>query len=436
MNQFLEGFLQAAPEKLAAVRYQTEILRELLLAAGEEGEDLTAQTQTRQILRQIFQQTHTLKGSAAAFGIEAMSASAHETENLLDGLRRGEIVCDLVALDALCAGIENIETALAALQKKDVAAALPKDLLVKIRGLTRRKTNCGSNENQLPSEFSDKLNGREKEHLQQITAAGANPFVAAVEFPLAEFKTKIQNLRSALEQNGEIIALLPGSNNSSAIIALQIVFAVAADVTSNSLTTIETFGGQILFGKQNTTLIAETAATALFAGRRAAIELGKQIEFKVSGGQLKILTKQADALATGLLHLITNAVVHGIESSEERSVQQKQPHGTVRVIAEQKDGSIYVRVEDDGRGIDFEKLARMAEGKFGFKFDLETSDLTPVQNLIFAPGFSTAVIITQVAGRGIGLDAAKSAVESVGGTITVKSEVGTETTFEIVLPQT
>lgn len=107
----------------------------------------------------------------------------------------------------------------------------------------------------------------------------------------------------------------------------------------------------------------------------------------------------------------------------------------VRITAELMTNSIRVCVKDDGRGIDFGKITQTAEENLGIKSDSAKFDFAAARNLIFTPGFSTAETLTQVAGRGVGLDAAKTAVENVGGTIEVRSKVGKGTTFEIILPR-
>jgi two-component system chemotaxis sensor kinase CheA len=127
--------------------------------------------------------------------------------------------------------------------------------------------------------------------------------------------------------------------------------------------------------------------------------------------------------------------VHGIESPSERLLKKKQPCGIIRVTVETTSSSVRISVVDDGGGIDFEKTTQAAERIFGVKSSSEEFNLAEAQKLIFLPGFSTIETPTRIAGRGVGLDAVKSAIESIGGTIQVSSKIGTGTTFEILFPR-
>lgn len=417
MNQFLQNFLRDASNKLAAIRRDLQTL--------QETQD---EISSRQVLRVVFQQIHTLKGSAAAFDLEIVRKLAHELENLLDRLRLGEIVCDRRALDALQNGIDKIEIAL-----KNVDQGgennLSDNLIKQICGLTASKKELPALEAILPAEFLEKLNAQEKRHLQQSRAGGTNVFVISVNFAFAEFQTKLQSLHSELSKIGEIAATLPGAFSSPTEIALQIVFA--GNLEMPDLTAIlENFNAEILFFNEATVSVSETVATAFLAGRKAAKELAKEIEFEIAGGELKITRKQANALSTAILHLVTNAVAHGVEEPPARLEKGKPQTGNVRVSAEEKSDLICISVSDDGRGIDFEKVAKKALG-----IEIEKLNSLNLQNLIFTPGFSTSEKLTEIAGRGVGLDAVKNAIEEIGGTIQIKTEIGKGTTFEIIIPR-
>lgn len=424
MNQFIAKFLIETPAKLFAVRSRTKILR--------DGLDDIDKYSARQILREIFQEIHTLKGSATAFRIETVGALAHQIENLLESLRRDQIVLDKKALDALDGGIEKLEVALSAFREKD-SAALPPDLVVKINSLTKNKKKASSNKIRLPMEFLRKLNQNEKEHLEQCATDGATIFVIAVDFKINEFQTKLLTLRARLEQNGETIAHLPGAFVSSNTIALQIVYAAKTSLAQEIIEIIKSCEAVILFAHERQATFAESLATALFAGQRIAAEQNKAVKFKIVNGDLKISQKQADALATMLLHLITNAVAHGIELPEERLKNKKKRSGLITIAARQEAASIVISVADDGRGIDFKKIIKTANEIL--KINIDSDQSLQAQNLLFEPGFSTAAIASQAAGRGIGLDAARSAAESVNGLIKVSSKLGAGSTFEITLPQ-
>ncbi len=179
--------------------------------------------------------------------------------------------------------------------------------------------------------------------------------------------------------------------------------------------------------------VGPTLQRAVRAGRIAARAAGKEINFEVIGKDLEVDKVLADALADPLVHLIRNAVDHGIESAAERELAGKTRQGTIRVEAISESAQSRVRVTDDGRGIDPELIsaAAMRLGIVERPVDLEHS-----LRLIFRAGFTTLEMATQLSGRGVGLDVVERAVEQVGGELRVSSRSSAGTTFEIRLPAT
>ncbi|MEM2839438.1 MAG: chemotaxis protein CheA [Thermoplasmata archaeon] len=171
--------------------------------------------------------------------------------------------------------------------------------------------------------------------------------------------------------------------------------------------------------------------------RDLAKQMGKELEFVMEGQEIELDRTVIDKLGDLLVHLLRNSVDHGIESPEEREKAGKRPVGILRLSASQEQNRVMIKVEDDGRGIDPDKLRKKA---------LEKGILTPeelnamgddeVMNLLATPGFSTAEKVTEISGRGVGLDAVKSGVESLGGQMTIESVKGQGTKVIIRLPLT
>lgn len=163
----------------------------------------------------------------------------------------------------------------------------------------------------------------------------------------------------------------------------------------------------------------------------------KEVEFIIEGGETELDRSIMDGLADPLLHLIRNAVNHGIETPEIREANGKSRTGLVRLTAYRDKDNVVIEVEDDGAGIDPEKLRRRAVEK-GLMTSEAASAATrdDLINLLFEPGFSTAETITDISGRGVGLDVVKKTIESLKGTIKIESELGKGTKFELVLPPT
>jgi two-component system chemotaxis sensor kinase CheA len=171
------------------------------------------------------------------------------------------------------------------------------------------------------------------------------------------------------------------------------------------------------------------------AGRSAAIAAGKKIAFEVIGGDIKIDKALSDAIADPLIHLARNAVAHGIETEPERLKAGKDRKGNIRIEASTLLGRTTIKVSDDGRGIDSESISNEAK-----RLDLIAEDaridLERSVRLIFRAGFSTVSDVSEVSGRGVGLNVVETTIEELGGTIRVKSAPGEGSVFEILLPVT
>jgi two-component system, chemotaxis family, sensor kinase CheA len=189
-----------------------------------------------------------------------------------------------------------------------------------------------------------------------------------------------------------------------------------------------------LIGLRMVTLRASLLRAAR-AGRAAAREAGRRVEFEVSGGDARLDRSLAERVADPLLHLVRNAVDHGVETDEERLAAGKPAEGRVRVEADSEGGLVVLRVSDDGRGVDVDAVARTATAAGLITPDANVTEAHALR-LIFRPGFSTAAQASLVSGRGVGLDVVERAVEDAGGEVRVRTERGRGTTFELRLPTT
>jgi len=171
------------------------------------------------------------------------------------------------------------------------------------------------------------------------------------------------------------------------------------------------------------------------AGRSAARELGKEVEFVITGGEVGVDRSLAETITGPLFHLVRNSISHGIESPEERSSSGKSTRGQVNISACSKGSHIHICVTDDGRGIVRERIAAVAEAQ-GIVTAGSALSIGECLRLIFRPGFSTAEALSDVAGRGIGLDVVDRAMALAGGEVRVTTKPGIGTTFEMILPAT
>jgi two-component system, chemotaxis family, sensor kinase CheA len=324
------------------------LVAELRQAAGDGPK-------TRELLDSIFRNVHTFKAVAAAESRTHASSVAHEFENLLHDLRTG-----IRKLDGDVLRVFEDATA-ALLSESDSFAP-------RLRTVT---TEASSSTDQLPAEFSS-LKDEERHRALSALREGSNLYAMAVVFAVSDFDERYRKLKAELEKIAELIS------SSAAMQDDEIIFKVVYAAKSEKIS------------------IQTVVHQAILAGKATAAAVGKEIQFVAKGDELVFEKARAEALADALLHLVRNAVDHGIERQ-----------GTVVIEVSENE----VSVTDDGRGI-------------------SASDLP----LIFQPGFSTASEVTELSGRGVGLDVVKSAVEELGGSVEVASEPGKGSSFKIRFP--
>jgi len=164
-------------------------------------------------------------------------------------------------------------------------------------------------------------------------------------------------------------------------------------------------------------------------------EKGKRVELNIIGGETELDKTLIDRISDPLIHLIRNSVDHGIGTPEERQGAGKTPYGTLILNAFHETGSIVIEVSDDGNGLDRDKIYEKAVEQSLIKTDQLLSD-DEIYQFIFQPGFSTAKEVSDISGRGVGMDVVKKNIESLRGTVILESEKGIGTTVRIHLPLT
>ncbi len=162
---------------------------------------------------------------------------------------------------------------------------------------------------------------------------------------------------------------------------------------------------------------------------------GKEVNLKLDGHDIQIDRNILQIMADSLLHLVRNAITHGLEQPEERESNGKNTAGILRLVAQSDRDNVLIKLEDDGRGIDLRQVKRTAVEKQLISAEAANGmGDDEALSLLFEPGFSTAKEITEFSGRGVGLDVVKNAIDSIGGRINISSEKGKGTTFSLQLP--
>jgi len=254
-------------------------------------------------------------------------------------------------------------------------------------------------------EFENVLHSLRKHAL----AEGARLFLVQTDFDVSDFDQQYQTLKERLSKTGEVISTEPSVNKERpGKVNFKILYAAketpnipavtVEEISAVAPTTTNAFehAFQKFAAELRTISVEDVLAQAIRAGEAAAKATGKHVDFEVRGDATLLDQRIADPL----LHLVRNAVDHGIET-----------RGKVLIEIAQRDDQISITVTDDGRGIDPSSIDKL-----------------------FEPGFSTTTEVSNISGRGIGLDIVKTTIEELGGTVTVRSAPGQGASFEITLP--
>lgn len=171
--------------------------------------------------------------------------------------------------------------------------------------------------------------------------------------------------------------------------------------------------------------------------RDVARTLGKEISLHTYGGDVELDKSIVEALADPLTHLVRNSADHGIETPDIRLAAGKRREGSITLHAFHEGGQVHITITDDGRGLDPEKILSKAIER-GIVSSESSADLSPqeINNLIFSPGFSTAEKVTDLSGRGVGMDVVRTNIEKLGGVVNIESKLGQGTTISLQLPLT
>ncbi|WP_295166912.1 chemotaxis protein CheA [uncultured Brevundimonas sp.] len=169
--------------------------------------------------------------------------------------------------------------------------------------------------------------------------------------------------------------------------------------------------------------------------REVADMVSKQVRLVTAGEDTEVDKTVVERLAEPITHMLRNAIDHGLETPEERVAAGKPAEGTVRLVALHRSGRIVIEISDDGRGINRERVKKIAVDKGLIAADAPLTD-EQIDNLIFAPGFSTAAVVSDISGRGVGMDVVKRSIQALGGRISISSVPGKGSTFTLSLPLT
>lgn len=408
---------------------------------------------TGDLIHAVFREAHTLKGGAAMVGLPQVARVAHAMEDILEQIRAGEreptsqlVDCLLQAGDRLRAVIHR---ALEGAEDETECEAIVAELHASTRPAVsppHREPAAPAAVAPTPAPAADRSPGPSlpasapapAEVRDTTTTAEARPApapeppTARPEPPAPAFDSRVPVSVQRLDQMVRLV-----TESASAQLRLGALIREQTGRDPESLREFRALS-QVLNELQELTMRTRMVPVSTItpnlqrAVRTLAKETGKSVRWEVRGADTELDRKVLEELAEAILHLVRNAVDHGIESPNERRTAGKKTEGSLILHAMQLGSEVVITVTDDGRGIDIEKVRRAA-GRFGDANALSDDD---AHQLIFRSGVSTARFVTDISGRGVGLDVVRAKLDAVRGRIEVTSQMGVGCEFRIAVPIT
>jgi two-component system, chemotaxis family, sensor kinase CheA len=411
-----------------------------------------------ELLNQVFRSFHTIKGTSGFLGLNKLTLITHRCEDILNKLRKKESKINTSVMDAVLNSFDKIKELVSSVEfnfNEDIDITNSIDVLNKV--IEDMNKTCIKVNDENSSEEGRKakdINSRGKiiGEPQQTELIPKNQEETFIPEPAKEdsgskkISREENSIRVDIERLDELLniasELVLGRNRLTQVYSefahefegtkLDKDLSEAAkqiDLMTNEL--------QLLVMKTRMVKIGKVFTRFPRLIRDLSKEAGKKIKLILKGEDTELDKTLIEEINDPLVHLVRNSIDHGIEPPDERKANGKNPVGTIILSAEQEGNNIIINVSDDGGGINPEVIKEKAISK-GLISEEKAKELTKqdILNLIFLPGFSTAKVVTNISGRGVGMDVVKTNVAKLRGIINIDSEVGIGTTINIRLPLT
>jgi two-component system chemotaxis sensor kinase CheA len=411
------------------------------------------------ILDNIFRLVHTIKGTCGFLGLPRLEALAHAAETLMGKFRDGAPASS-EAVTLILATIDRIKIILESLENDQrEPEGVDDDLITSLEGMIDRISVGGAKPESEHSvgtlvhqvlerplrEGEDTLDDLERAFrntaIEAEPAKPSKPAASGVDAAVKEVETgksANQSIRvtvDTLERLMTMVSELVLTRNQ----LLEIVRRHEESEFKTPLQRLSNVTAELQEGVMKTRMqpIGNAWQKLPRIVRDLSNELGKKIDLEMQGADTELDRQVLDLIKDPLTHMVRNSADHGLETAEERRAVGKPEHGLIRLSAYHEGGYIIIRIADDGRGLDSERIKAkaIAQGLVS-EVDAEKLPENQIHKFIFAPGFSTAAKVTNVSGRGVGMDVVRNNIDQIGGTIDVKSVAGAGLSFTIKIPLT
>ncbi|HZX78254.1 chemotaxis protein CheA [Lysobacter sp.] len=404
--------------------------REILDQLGEQMVALEHAPTDRDCLNTVFRGFHTIKGGAGFLDFAPMVEICHAVEDRLNVARDGTVPMDAAAFDGAQQAVDLVIDMLDCVANGEELPHAPASLLKSLRdgakGFVTQMPTLSSGSSapaaSQPPKAPPPPNPR---------AGGAAKGANAPEAADATVRVDVRRLDAMVDLVGELVL---ARNRLKTIRPRLRDEDLDRAVTALDVATSRLQSAVMMVRMQP---VGRVFARFPKLARDVARQVSKSVELEIIGAETELDRNLVEALADPLVHLVRNAIDHGIESPAARRAAGKSEQGTVRLSAQQEGDHVSIEVSDDGAGIDPEKIRRSAVNKGVIDSDAAARlSADECLHLIFAPGFSTRTEVSDLSGRGVGMDVVQSKIRELSGQVQIQSEVGRGSRFIIRVPLT
>jgi two-component system, chemotaxis family, sensor kinase CheA len=383
-----------------------------------------------EVIAEIFREVHTLKGSAAVVGFEDIGTYAHGVEDKLGQLRSGAVVITAAIVDALLVAVDRLGSMIwesVEGQAVDESASTSALALLDVAFLAVEATEPAAAVE--PIDALDPIVALDPSPPSPSRPRAAARRKGAIRDGAGTVMVPVERLDELVRMVGEAAAAhLRVGRVCSDRLGLDAISMPEFSELSRVLNSLQECAMRTRMVPVST--ITDSLQRAV---RDAARSLGKDVRWEVRGEDTELDREVLHQLADSLLHLVRNAVDHGVDTPEQRVAAGKPAQAVVRLHAMQLGSEVIIAVNDDGDGVNVERVRAQA---IRLGMDVEGLNDDETIQLIFASGFSTAKFVSDISGRGVGLDAVRSSVDAARGRVEVRSTPGAGSEFRIVVPIT
>ncbi len=402
-----------------------EIVQEFLVESHENLDqldrdlvDLEQHPGSRELLASIFRTIHTIKGTSGFLAFGNLEVVTHVGENLLARLRDGRMSMTPATTDVLLEMVDTVRELLAAIEADGTEGA------VAVAGVVDRITAVLDG-GQPPAEpVAQPAEVPAEPSAGEDTTSRRTVADASIRVDVEVLDSLMRLVGELVLARNQIVRQAAGSQDQDLVRSSQRLNLIASELQEGVM-------------KTRMQPVDHLWSKLPRVVRDLGAQCGKHVRLAMVGRETELDRTLLEAVKDPLTHLVRNAVDHGLEPPEARREAGKPEEGVLTLRAYHEGGQVVVEVCDDGAGIDAARVAAKAVDK-GLRTTAQIGQMSPADllQLVFLPGFSTASAVTNVSGRGVGMDVVKTNIESIGGTIEVESTMGRGTTCRLRIPLT